>query len=441
MLASWKQKKRSSPLLADGLDADSAKPARGSTPLAVIEVCQRLVVQAGVAMRAVPRVFAILYRELEATTVIPAASSVRWWLQRLGLYALREPLARTGDWVYLIDHSVQIGTVKVCVILGIRLCDIPYPQRALRFEDMHVIAVIPVELSTGDIVDAQLEQATLRTGIPRQIVSDGGNDVKKGAVIFAERHPETTVTYDTAHHGAIVLKRRFENDPQWSEFIGRLSQVKSHIRQTTDAFLASPAPRPKARYMNLESLLKWSRRILELLDRGATGGRASERAESRYSWLRDYRASIEKWSRWEATVRASVSYVRTRGLSVDSESGLREHLSELPPELSDEALAMELGTFVRESCASTGWGECLVGSTEVLESLFGKWKMLERQESQSGITGLILSLGALLGSWPLSRIHTALEATPVKHVVGWCHENLPESVQSQRRLLLSGQKA
>jgi hypothetical protein len=38
----------------------------------------------------------------------------------------------------------------------------------------------------------------------------------------------------------------------------------------------------------------------------------------------------------------------------------------------------------------------LVGSTEVLESLFGKWKMLERQEPQSGITGLILSLGALL---------------------------------------------
>ena len=407
----------------------------------MIEVAQRLVVQAGVAMRAVPRVLAILCRKLEATTVIPAASSVRWWLQRLGLYALREPLPRAGDWVLLIDHSVQIGTVKVCVILGIRLCDVPYPQHALRFEDMQVIAVIPVEQSTGEIVDAQLEQATLRMGIPRQIVSDGGSDVKKGAALFAGRHPQTTVTYDAAHHGAIVLKRRFENDPQWSQYIGRLSQVKSCIRQTRDAFLASPSLRPKARYMNLESLLKWSRRILELLDRDACGGRASERAEFRYDWLRDYRASIEKWSRWEATVRASVSYVRTRGLSVDSESGLREHLSKLPSELSDEALATELGTFVRESSAAAGPDECLVGSTEVLESLFGKWKTLERQESLSGITGLVLSLGSLLGAWPLSRIQAALEATPVKHVVGWCHENLSASVQSQRRLTLSGRKA
>jgi hypothetical protein len=428
-------------MLADGLGADSTAPVRGSTPVAVIEVCQRLVVQAGVAMRAVPRVLAIFYRKLEATTVIPAASSVRWWLQRLGLYALREPLPSATDWVWLIDHSVQIGTVKVCVILGIRLCDVPYPRRALRYEDMQVIAVIPVEQSTGEIVDAQLEQASLRTGIPRQIVSDGGSDVKKGAALFARRHPETTVTYDAAHHGAIVLKRRFENDPRWSEYIGRLSQVKSHLRQTSDAFLASPSLRPKARYMNLESLLKWSRRILELLDQDACGNRARERAELRYGWLRDVRAAIEKWSRWEATVRASVSYVRTRGLSVDNASGLREHLAELPPELFDASLATELETFVCASSAAAGLGECLVGSTEVLESLFGKWKTLERQESQSGITGLVLSLGALLGAWPPSRIRSALEATPVKHVVGWCHENLPSSVQSQRRLTLSGQNA
>jgi hypothetical protein len=389
-------------------------------------------------MRAVPRVFAILYRTLDARTAIPAASSVRWWLQRLGLYALRESLLMTGDWVLLIDHSVQIGTLKACVILGIRLCNIPYPQRALRFEDMHVIAVIPVEQSTGEIVDAQLEQATQRIGIPRQIVSDGGSDVKKGAALFVERHPETVVTYDAAHHGAIVLKRRFEGDSQWSEYISRLGKLKSHIRQTIDAFLASPSLRPKARYMNLESLLKWSRRILELLDRDASNSsHASSRAESRYGWLRDYRSSIEKWSRWEATVRASVSYVRTHGLSVDSESELREHLLKVPPELYDETLATELATFVRKSSAAASPDECLIGSTEVLESLFGKWKTLERQESQSGITGLILSLGALLGAWPPSRIQAALEATPVKHVVNWCQDNLPSSVQSQRRTALS----
>jgi len=233
-----------------------------------------------------------------------------------------------------------------------------------------------------------------------------------------------------------VLKRLLEKDTHWSVFINRLSQVKGCIRQTVDVFLASPRLRPKARYMNLGPLLKWSRRILVLLDQDTnqeTRTRANERAAARYGWLRDYRESIETWSRWEATVNASVSYVRTRGLSIESESELRKHLLSLPPEVYDAKLAEELLTFVRDSSSTALAGERFVGSTEILESLFGKWKALERQESQSGITALIVSLGSLLGEWTTSRIQAALDATPVKHVVSWCEDNLPPSVQSQRQ--------
>jgi hypothetical protein len=416
------------------LASDSAPPARGSTPVAMIDACHRLVVQAGVALRAVPRVFGILFGAPEAATSLPEATSVRWWLQRLGLFALREVLEVGDDWAYLIDHSVQIGTVKVCVILGLRLRDVPFPTRALRHDDMRVLAVIPTERSSGEIVAAQLEQAAERTGFPRQIVSDHGSDVKKGSERFAQRHPNTAVTYDAAHHGAIVLQRRFEADPRWSEFVARLGQVKARIQQTSDAFLLAPSLRPKARYMNLAALLRWGRKILVLLDRGPVGGRASARADSRYGWLREFRAALEQWSRWEATVRGSVEFVRTRGLSRGCASELSARLRALPPEQRDEVLAAELSEFARVQSQAARPGERLIGSTEVLESVFGKWKTLERQECRSGITSLVLSLGSLVGQWPLSRIKAALEATPVKHVVGWCHEHLPSTVQSQRRL-------
>lgn len=414
--------------------SDSGPPARGSTPVAIIDVCHRLVVQAGVALRAVPRVFGILFGVPDAATILPEATSVRWWLQRLGLFALREPLEMADDWAYLIDHSVQIGTVKVCVILGLRLRDVPFPARALRHDDVRVLAVIPIERSTGEIVDAQLEQAAERTGIPRQIASDHGSDVKKGSELFAKRHPNTVVTYDTAHHGAIVLQRRFQADPRWPEFIARLGEVKARVQQTSDAFLLAPSLRPKARYMNLASLLRWGRKILMLLDRGPDGGVASERAELRYGWLREFRVALEEWSRWEATVRRSVEFVRTRGLFYGCELELSTHLLALPTDERDEALASELSEFTRTQSEAARPGERLVASTEVLESVFGKWKALEHQESRSGITTLILSLGSLVGQWPLSRIKAALEKTLVKHVVGWCHAYLPATVQSQRRL-------
>lgn len=400
----------------------------------MIEVCHRLVVRAGVALRAVPRVLGIFFARADAATSLPEATSVRWWLQRLGLFALREELEVAGDWAYLIDHSVRIGTVNVCVIVGLRLGRAPFPARALRHDDISVLAVIPIERSTGEIVAAQLEQAAQRTGLPRQIVSDHGGDVKKGSELFAQRHPNTVVTYDAAHRGAIFLQRRFEADPRWPEFVARLGQVKARIQQTSDAFLLAPSLRPKARYMNLESLLRWGRKILDLLDRGPAGGRASERAETRYGWLREFRPALENWSRWEATVRDSVEYVRTHGLSCSCQIALTARLQALPPEQRDDVLIAELCEFVGLQSQAARPGERLVGSTEVLESVFGKWKALERQEGGNGITSLIVSLGSLVGQWPASRIRAALEATPVKHVVEWCRENLPASVQSQRRL-------
>jgi hypothetical protein len=143
------------------------------------------------------------------------------------------------------------------------------------------------------------------------------------------------------------------------------------------------------------------------------------------------------WSRWEATVRCGVEFVRTRGLSIGGDRELATRLESLPASERDEALAAEFVEFVRVQSRSARPGERLVGSTEVLESLFGKWKHLERQESQSGVTGFVLSLGAIAGKWPLSRIQAAMESTGVKHVEAWCEQYLPTTLQSQRRLAFS----
>lgn len=393
--------------------------------------------KAGVALRAVPRVIELFVGPNDPAASIPSASGARWWLLRLGLFALRERLTIAADWVYLIDHSVQIGTMKVCVIVGFRLSELPSPWRPLRMDDLHLLAVIPIEQSTGEVVTAQLEEAAKRTGLPRQIVSDRGPDVKKGSELFAARHPQTAVTYDIAHHGAIVLKKRLEAHPRWSALITKMGQTKARLLQTRDAFLTSPSLRPKARYMNLKPVLRWCRGILKLIDRGAAGGVASQRAISRYGWLRQYRGAIRAWSRWESTVSCCIEFVRTQGLSADSARLMEQRLRERPTEQREQRLESELIEFVRHQSSLALPGERLVGSTEILESVFGKWKTLERQESNSGITSLILSLGSMLGQWPLSRIEAALEATPVKAVKSWCELNLPPSVQSQRRLAFS----
>jgi hypothetical protein len=198
----------------------------GSTPVGVIDVVRRLVMQASVSLRAIPRVIGLFTDSTNPAAIIPSASGARWWLQRLELFTLQEPLEVADDWVYLIDHSVQIGSVKVCVIVGLRLSELPSPARPLRHEDVRLLALLPTEHSYGERVAQQLEQTSRRTEIPREIVSDHGSDVKKGSELFAARHAQTQVVYDAAHHGAGVLKRRLEADARWADLITRLSQTK-----------------------------------------------------------------------------------------------------------------------------------------------------------------------------------------------------------------------
>ena len=75
-------------------------------------------------------VFGFLRGRTVATTMM-AWTTVRCWLMRLGLYALLRPLEQANDWAYLIDHTVQIGTVKCFAVVGVRLSQLPYPRRCL----------------------------------------------------------------------------------------------------------------------------------------------------------------------------------------------------------------------------------------------------------------------------------------------------------------------
>ena len=86
----------------------------GSTPVSVIDAARQLVMAAGVSLRAVPRVFDVFLAEQGPNAPAPSPSGVRWWLLRMGLFALREPLEIAHDWVYLIDHRRGTAWYRRC---------------------------------------------------------------------------------------------------------------------------------------------------------------------------------------------------------------------------------------------------------------------------------------------------------------------------------------
>ena len=89
----------------------------------------------------------------------------------------------------------------------------------------------------------------------------------------------------------------------------------------------------------------------------------------------------------------------------------------------------------------TAKDERFVASTEILESSFGKLKRIERQQSQDGMTGLMLVLGAMVGTCTDAGLREALEATPQKKVDNWVGRVLGHSMQWFRRQFFGATKA
>ena len=131
-----------------------------------------------------------------------------------------------------------------------------------------------------------------------------------------------------------------------------------------------------------------------------------------------------------------VRQVRRCGIGRDSVETFRHRLEamKLSPSGRDAANVMLL--FVRlHATAVRRPGELLIASTEILESLFGELKTLERQQAGSGLTGLMLAFVAIVSTWTDEETTKALEAIPWKAVRAWIDERVGPTVQSQRRTL------
>lgn len=410
-------------------------PRGGHYPTSIISLSLRLVLEAGVSLRGSAAVMALLVQEGFASFEVPCYNTIRSWLLRVGCYALSRPLDRTLSWVWLIDHTIQIGPLKLLVILGCPLADIPFGERATQLADWQLVALVPMEKSNGAAVDTELEKAIQRTGAPAQIASDQGSDLLKGVGQFRDWRPRTVHVPDAAHYGANVLEKAWVNQPRWQQFLQELQGVAAKLRQTPAAYLLPPHQRPKARFMNIGVQLRFAGRVLKLLDRPDPNAKAQEA----YGWLRDYREDLAIWQREHALVQTTIATLRVQGLHSQTLPELEEVWGEIGTRESTVRMAEHLRAYVT-SYQPTVPGVRWVASTEVLESSFGKLKRLEQDQSGSGLTGLVLAMGVIVGTSSDADVKEALDAIPQKKVESWVESRIGKTVQWLRRQFMKQTK-
>lgn len=397
----------------------------------------QLVLDAACSLRGASAVLKLLGGLLPDLQRAPVANAGQLWLLRIGLYELTRSKEAADDWVWIVDHTVQIGVVKCLAIVGCRLSVWQAEDRPLEHRDLQVLALEPVERSDGEIVYRQLEETSRRTGsVPRAILSDEGTDLKRGIQAFCGEHEETVGSLDIAHQAAKLLKRELEGDPRWQRFVGQAGGVRQRLAQTPWAHLLPPTQRDKARYMNLAPLVAWGGNVLAHLDRCRAKNSPSADFDSlqvKLGWLADLRQALLEWGELMAAIDATLHYVRHEGYHRRAVRALRPQLAPLTTTRRTRRFAMRLLWFVRSQSARAQPGERLIGSSEVLESLLGKGKRLEGQQSKSGFTKMLLGVAAAVVQPTREYLTRALAHVKTEDVANWCREHLGISLQSQRR--------
>jgi hypothetical protein len=408
--------------------------ARQQFPLGVMAGSLALVLRAGTRLRRTAAVMAMSWSWCGVDAPVASYYSVRQWLLRLGLYQLNRPKTQADDWMWIVDHTVQMGPWKCLIVVGIRQSAWDAKDRVLSHEDVELIGLEPVTESNGNVVYRQLKATAAKTGVPRAIVSDNGSDLHCGIDRFRKTHRNTAWLYDIKHKTACLLKHALQHDTSWQTFVAKVHRFKQQVALTELAGLAPPQQRSKSRYMNVDVLVDWAERSLMLLDsRKAMAAAKLKRArvEAKLAWLRKFAPQLRRWEEMLAVIGITEHYVRHQGIHPKAAEELAAMLPK-PATPAAKRLRKQLLEFVQGEAQQAGEGERLLGSSEVLESIIGKFKCMAGERGQHGLTGMVLSIGALVGKQAVSTVQTAMSEITNQQVWDWCRSHLGPTVQSVR---------
>ena len=187
-------------------------------------LCVLLALNAVVSYRSVPRILALFESKRNSVGWIPHFTSVINWSLRVGLGLLNQVQIITKPWIAIIDHSIDIGTKKIMVVLRVEVDALSKRGSAIRLEDCECIGLTVSNKVTGETLCPELKDIFSRAGQPIAIIKDRDATLNKGVRLWSIEQKKLVPTIDDIGHTiATSLKAQFEKMDIYKEFITLVS--------------------------------------------------------------------------------------------------------------------------------------------------------------------------------------------------------------------------
>jgi len=390
-------------------------------------------IHTSVSFRALDAQMLIQQEFISTIDEVPCHTSIANWILKIGYYELTRVKVKTSDWIVFLDHSIQIGAEKVLVVYGIRRGEIPL-DRALRYNDLTTMAIVSRTKWSGADVAEEIEKLKGELGKILYAVGDYGANLRKGLQLCEIPH-----IHDLTHWMANAVEKLYQNDEQYKSFCLKMSELRKKFIQSDIAHIMPPKQRKKSFYQNIKSISDWAMKSLRFLESESESSQEYVKEKENLQWLVEYKDFIGELDRLNQTICAIEKILKTKGLSLETIKTCNSilNLSQINNTEKGAKLKVQILDYMKQTLQLVPQEECLLCTSDILESAFGKYKNFVSSNPMACVTNSILSLAAFTSSLTESEIVKALEQTKIKDIKMWTNENLGDSVLKKRTTMLS----
>ena len=408
-------------------------------------LCIMLVIGGVVAFRAIPRILAILIACGQMTEYwIPHFTSVIHWILRAGVSRIMAVATCENPWIAIMDCTIDIGVRKALVVLRVRLSALQGGGRAISHEDCECIGIKVSRQWNGKSVKQALAAVFKKAGNPVAILKDGGTDLKKGVRLYLEEFESKRawIIDDVGHMIANALKAEFANRAAFKQFITILKKGSARIRQTELANLLPPKIRAKGRFQSITPVAAWAKKMLSLI--GGAGRAANEsqltKLRKAFHGLAQLRSFIETFSATALLTDEFLQIMKQRGLNQNSYVQAMAILDQLPERSEVRIRGVDwLNRHLNIQCHMGIGQQCLLVSSDAIESIFGKFKVVIQRNPGGELNRLVYAIPLLCGGLTQEQIHNALNACSQQEMLDHVEATLPPTLRQQRNKILKSE--
>ncbi len=419
--------------LIQDLESIKALPDRRQ---AVI-VCVQLFLVAKISFRAIPRVLAAM----SWAGWTPSFSSVINWIGRLGIQKLESARKLSGDWVAIVDMSIDVAFKKALVVLRVPLEIFDGRREALSLNDVSCVGLEVSKQWNGEMVNEALQRILGEGHSLKVILKDNGSDLAKGVDLWREGHAKdhVFVVSDLGHEVANAMKEEFTGSLKFAEITHTLKTSATRIFQSPYACLAPPKLRSKGRFMSICRIARWFEKMRNALGGSGRVHRESPAADLRrmMGGLASLHYPLDKLLKFADATAAIMKIFKCQGLNQSSYREARSILDQLSPRsLVRKRLQSWMNTHLAIQARLSMGQTPLPVSSDIIESLFGAYKNLLARNSKAEFNHLVLAIPAMCGHTAIADITESQQAISHKKYVEWVEKNIGTTAMMQRREFL-----